>query len=344
MASVGVHSAVAFVMPRTIVGVARGVAAPASEPSMPSKTDDLARRCAKAVLLIVIVFSLLIWGGRELAELIASENAQELDLKLARWLGENITAGHAWRSAKDGQRTYARLRSLPSSRVLREPEMRSGKNKGDGSWIVQSDGFLVDAEARGILSWVEHRFKLGATSSDSGLHNRNVRNSSVAWCTWRSECGGSAHVRRLLTRVEGALGIGREHFEDLQVVRYLPGEFYREHMDIQLTRHGRMRRAADNPRILTAFVYLSDVPEAGGGETAFTKLLASGVPPVRPRTGRLLVWPNVWTDEPSIADRRMYHEAREVRSGVKYGANIWVRLKSHAKKQEAHDSRRKGSS
>ena len=79
-------------------------------------------------------------------------------------------------------------------------------------------------------------------------------------------------------------------------------------------------------RTQTAFVYLSDVPPASGGETAFTKLLDAGVPPVEPKLGRLLVWPNVWTDEPSIADRRMYHEARELRRGIKYGANIWVRL------------------
>ena len=134
-------------------------------------------------------------------------------------------------------------------------------------------------------------------------------------------------MSRLLSRVEGALGIGRAHFEDMQVVRYYPGEFYREHLDVPgLARTRQQRADALNPRILTAFVYLSDVPADGGGETAFTKLVAKGVEPVKPKLGRLLVWPNVWTDEPAIADRRMYHEARELKRGVKFGANIWIRL------------------
>jgi hypothetical protein len=86
-----------------------------------------------------------------------------------------------------------------------------------------------------------------------------------------------------------------------------------------------------NPRILTAFVYLNDVADGAGGETAFTRLVHAGVPAVQPRLGRLLVWPNVFTDEPALADRRMHHEARTLRHGVKYGANVWIRLRSRAR-------------
>ena len=40
----------------------------------------------------------------------------------------------------------------------------------------------------------------------------------------------------------------------------------------------------------------------------------------------MIVWPNVWTAEPTSHDYRMMHEAREVSKGVKYGANVWLRL------------------
>lgn len=221
--------------------------------------SDLARRCAAALLLTAAAFGVLIWAGFKLAELISSDDAMQMDLNLARWMGENISAGHAWRNVDDGQRTFARLRSLPGARVLREPALRGGRTSGDGSWIVQSDGFLVHSEARGILSWVEGRFKMGATAAKS-MYDLKVRNSSVAWCTWRSQCGGSAHVQRLLARVEGALGIGREHFEDLQIVRYYPGEFYREHMDVPLRRPNQQRRESHNPRIL---VHAATAPSNG---------------------------------------------------------------------------------
>ena len=294
--------------------------------AMPKKKPDLARACAGALVLVACVVSLLVYAGRKLGTVLASDDGLELDMRLARWLNGNFSARHAWRNPADGQHTFARLKSLPGARVLRQPELRLGRQSGLGSWIVQTEGFIAAHEAQAIIRWAEGSFRLGATAGFN-MYDVSVRNSSVAWCTWRSACGASAHVSRLLSRVEGALGIGRAHFEDMQVVRYYPGEFYREHLDVPgLARTRQQRADALNPRILTAFVYLSDVPADGGGETAFTKLVAKGVEPVKPKLGRLLVWPNVWTDEPAIADRRMYHEARELKRGVKFGANVWVRL------------------
>ena len=44
-----------------------------------------------------------------------------------------------------------------------------------------------------------------------------------------------------------------------------------------------------------------------------------------PRLGRMIIWPNVWSAEPSSQDNRMMHEARPVAAGVKYGVNVWLR-------------------
>ena len=293
--------------------------------------SDLRRRCLLALFLVLTVLLLLAWGGRQLGQLLTTDDARQLDIAFSKWLDGNYSAGHAWRGLADGNKTFLRLSELPSARVLRTPQLRGGRSSGHGSWIVQSDGFLKRGEAASIIGWAEGRFKMGATASNK-MYDKRVRNSSVAWCHWRSACGASGAVKSLLSRVEGATGIGRAHYEDLQIVRYFPGEFYREHMDVPAvqrfsTRGGFGRKGGGfNPRILTAFVYLSDVPEGAGGETAFTKLVQHGVPPVQPKLGRLLVWPNVWIDEPAIADKRMYHEARELHAGVKYGANIWIRL------------------
>lgn len=76
------------------------------------------------------------------------------------------------------------------------------------------------------------------------------------------------------------------------------------------------------PRILTFFLYLSDVEE--GGTTDFTKLGIS----VKPKLGNVLLWPSVLDEDPTEVDWRMQHYAKPVTKGIKYAANHWVRLTS----------------
>lgn len=76
-------------------------------------------------------------------------------------------------------------------------------------------------------------------------------------------------------------------------------------------------------RILTFFLYLSDVEE--GGETKFNKLGLK----VKPKRGRALIWPSVKNDNPSNWDPRTYHEAMPVIKGKKYAANHWIHLNDY---------------
>lgn len=74
------------------------------------------------------------------------------------------------------------------------------------------------------------------------------------------------------------------------------------------------------PRILTFFLYLSDVEE--GGETGFPNLNIN----VKPRKGSALLWPSVLDSNLFEQDVRTHHEAKEVRKGLKYAANSWIHL------------------
>ena len=56
------------------------------------------------------------------------------------------------------------------------------------------------------------------------------------------------------------------------------------------------------PRVLTFFLYLSDVDEGGG--TSFADL---GIV-VSPKKGRALLWPSVMNYDPSLKDGRTRHE------------------------------------
>jgi len=77
---------------------------------------------------------------------------------------------------------------------------------------------------------------------------------------------------------------------------------------------------ACGPRILTFFLYLSDV--ADGGTTDFTDLDLS----VAPKRGRALLWPSVLDADPTAVDWRTRHRAAPVVKGTKFAANHWIHL------------------
>ena len=107
------------------------------------------------------------------------------------------------------------------------------------------------------------------------------RTSENAWCV--NECYEHEAVVKLTSRIENITGVPEANYENFQVLRYMPGQFYRTHHDMS---------AGDNalacgPRILTFFLYLSDVEEGGG--TNFPKLDLT----VQPKRGSAVLWPSV---------------------------------------------------
>jgi len=112
------------------------------------------------------------------------------------------------------------------------------------------------------------------------------------------------------------MGIPSENSEDLQLLKYEVGQFYNTHHDY--IPHQKDRQCG--PRILTFFLYLSDV-ESGGG-TDFPDL---GIK-VTPKKGRAVLWPSIYNSDPMKADKRMMHQALPVDAGLKFGANAWIHM------------------
>ena len=73
-------------------------------------------------------------------------------------------------------------------------------------------------------------------------------------------------------------GTGFNNGEDLQIVRYEPGQFYKVHHD-----QNTAVWAPQGPRVLTFFMYLN-TPE-GGGETWFPQARADDLPLIWARPG-----------------------------------------------------------
>jgi len=117
----------------------------------------------------------------------------------------------------------------------------------------------------------------------------------------------------LVDLVERATGIPRSHYEDVQVVRYEPGQEYKAHYDACFKCDGKK----DVRRTHTALVFLNDVED--GGHTAFPKL---GLV-IPPKTGTLIVWKNM-DSRGRIIDASL-HAGTPVVRGEKWACQIWIR-------------------
>ena len=135
-----------------------------------------------------------------------------------------------------------------------------------------------------------------------------IRTSSAAAFPFVDE---NPAIHALNRRLAAASGTNVRAGEPLQVLRYAPGEQYRQHSD------ALPHVAAEQQRVLTFLVYLNDDYE--GGETAFPEL---GIQ-VRGRTGNGLLFRNALPD--GALDQRAVHAGLPVTRGIKHVASRWIR-------------------
>jgi len=191
-------------------------------------------------------------------------------------------------------------------------------------WIITIDDFISAEEADIIISippqsaWIQST-AAGAYQAD-GLIKREVsetRTSRNAWC--QAGCDDHKTVQTVLKRMSQTVNVPISNFEHMQILKYDKGQFYRGHHDF--IHSPPSIEEAIGPRILTFFLYLSDV--TSGGETHFNTLNIS----VTPSKGKALIWANTMANNPNMKDERTFHEAKDVIEGIKYSANIWIHQK-----------------
>jgi len=136
-------------------------------------------------------------------------------------------------------------------------------------WVVTFENFMTEEETDAIINVVtkwERSTDTGQTNKygETGRVLSQGRTSSNAWC--RADCEANPHVRNVMDKIAEVTRIPIENFESFQILRYEIGQQYVMHHDYG----ARQRELACGPRILTFFLYLSDVEE--GGETSFPTL------------------------------------------------------------------------
>tara|TARA_B100001059_G_scaffold232840_1_gene271510 strand:+ start:95 stop:760 length:666 start_codon:yes stop_codon:yes gene_type:complete len=127
-------------------------------------------------------------------------------------------------------------------------------------------------------------------------------------------------VQNIYDKLSKIIGIDSDHFEQLQVVRYEPGQQYKAHWDA-CWEEGKCNEfmKQGGQRYATFLLYLND--DFTGGETEFPHRNIK----IKPVKGKAALFFNLEKDNKTKLDDS-FHAGLPPVTGVKWMCNIWVRL------------------
>jgi len=180
------------------------------------------------------------------------------------------------------------------------------------------DNFISDAERKYIIE--QSVDKLVDSKIVSGKNNL-VRNSQQNWLPKTDTV-----IREIFDRASRTFNLPIENAEDLQVVRYKPGQYYNEHHDscCDNNKHCQSFIKKGGQRILTILIYLNDDFE--DGQTYFKNLNQK----FKVKPGGAIVFYPLASDSNKCHPKAL-HAGLPVSSGEKWIANLWFRERKFIK-------------
>lgn len=192
-------------------------------------------------------------------------------------------------------------------------------------WVVVLENFVSEQEAKRLIElgyqkgW-KQSYDVGKVNPADGSYESRIhqgRTSTTAWCT--GTCQDDAVTQTVVQRISNLTNIPETNSEYLQLLKYEKGQAYTVHHDYIAEHKDRQ----SGVRVMTVYLYLNDDVEEGGG-TNFPELNVT----VTPKRGRVVLWPSVLDEDPSVRDNRTLHQALPVVRGVKYGKHPSVAIGS----------------
>jgi prolyl 4-hydroxylase len=208
--------------------------------------------------------------------------------------------------------------TLPSKTpASADGHVRWGKDRYAHEGLRQLTGALSQEECARIIELAVPRLTQSQVySKDAEVTMNDVRQSSQCWLKPEND----EALAKLSQLAEQLTGLPRENQEAIQIVKYLPGGYYKPHYDAcdgdaalcaRFTEDGGQRYA-------TLLVYLNGGMR--GGATRFPVLDLS----IKPRAGAAVYFLN------ADADGKVIHESEHggdpLEQGEKWIANVWVRF------------------
>lgn len=184
------------------------------------------------------------------------------------------------------------------------------------------DNFLTDEECDYIIKLAKPKVERSTVMGSKENEVSDYRTSDHTFIPTTKD----PTLRLISERVSKLVGLPIQNQEDLQVLRYKDGKYYKPHYDACLDdsdncKHDRERRGV---RLSTVLMYLSNVEN--GGETVFNNLGKL----IKPKKGTALVFTPISKDENGNYEHHpcSYHSAHPPVTGTKWNATIWTRDKS----------------
>jgi prolyl 4-hydroxylase len=178
---------------------------------------------------------------------------------------------------------------------------------------VEVGQILTPEECKAIIDFAEPKFSRSTLVAADAVDD--TRTSETAWLSRDHDLS-----RKILAKARELTGMPFENCEDIQVVRYKPGTYYKPHHDACCEDNEHCLKFEDEggQRVGTLLVYLNDDYEEGW--TAFPDAnLKLKAPP----GGGVFFRPlgkDDWRCHPMAL-----HGGMPVKNGTKYLCNVWVR-------------------
>jgi len=192
--------------------------------------------------------------------------------------------------------------------------------------ILLLDKFLSEEECDYIIKLGDPHIKKSEVCARGGSRPDKSRTSMTAHIGKKfiTENHKDPVLLKLYERAAKYVNRDTKNIEPIQLVRYYPGQYFKSHYDYLDTKVPMYQKNVEKngQREYTFFVYLNDIPEGVGGETKFTKINKT----FRARKGQAVFWPNMVNGK---EDPLTLHSGTELKEGVKYGLNVWVRDKEY---------------
>jgi len=175
------------------------------------------------------------------------------------------------------------------------------------------NNFITNQQNQYILEYSTPRFQQSVVGG--GLENKvdnKVRNSQTAWIQKNDPI-----AKEIIMKVCNMYNLPFENAEDLQVVKYEKGNYYKEHHD-SFPFYEPEFLSQGGHRVLTTLIYLNDDFEAG--ETRFVNLDKN----IKPHKNSAIVF-HPLDSENKRCHPKALHAGLPIKSGTKYVANVWIR-------------------
>ena len=185
----------------------------------------------------------------------------------------------------------------------------------DREQIYEFDNLLTDEDCEQIINMARPRLNRSTVLNESGYDDSRTSTNTFLPST-------TAITEKIDKLVYDILKIPIENYEQLQVVNYKPGQFYKAHYDACDNKPVCIKDTENmgSLRYATFLLYLNDDLE--GGETEFPYKNMK----VKPKKGKGVLFFNL-NDDNTGRRYNSFHGGTPPTSGEKWMCNKWIRLK-----------------